>query len=117
MNNYRQTMSASTLIGDTVKNRQGEELGKVDEIMVDVETGRVSYVVLSHGGLLGVGDKLFAIPWEALSLSEEEHAFYLDVDKETLKEAPGFDKDDWPEQPTHTWLVEVYEYYGYEPWW
>lgn len=117
MAEYRRTMSAGTLMGDKVMNRQGDTLGKVEEIMIDVETGRVSYVVLSHGGLLGVGDKLFAIPWQALALSEEEHAFYLDVEEELLETAPGFDKDDWPEHPMHEWLVSVYEFYNVEPWW
>lgn len=117
MNEHRQTMSASTLIGDKVKNMQDEDLGEVEEIMIDVDSGRISYVVLSHGGLLSIGDKLFAIPWEALRLSEEEHAFYLDVSKERLESAPGFKEDDWPEHPTHDWLGGVYDYYGYEPRW
>lgn len=113
----RRTMSAGTLTGDKVMTMQNDELGKVEEFMLDVETGRVAYVVISHGGVLGVGDKLFAVPWQALRLSEEEHAFYLDVDKELFKTAPGFDKDDWPEHAMHDWLVSVYEFYGYSPWW
>lgn len=117
MPDYRRTMSASTLIGDRVFNLENEELGEVEEIMLDVESGRIAYVVISHGGLLGLGDKLFAVPWQALSLSEEERAFYLDVDKEMLKTAPGFDKDDWPEHAMHDWLVGVYEFYGHTPWW
>jgi hypothetical protein len=74
-------------------------------------------VVISHGGILGVGDKLFAVPWQALTLSEEEKVFYIDVEKELFETAPGFDKDDWPEHPTHDWLVSVYEFYGHSPWW
>ena len=117
MDEYRRTMSATTLIGDVVKNMQGEELGEVEEFMLDVETGRIAYVVVAHGGFLNVGDKLFAVPWEAFTLSEEEHALYLDVDKELFETAPGFDKDDWPEHAMHDWLVSVYDFYGYSPWW
>ncbi|MDX1688556.1 MAG: PRC-barrel domain-containing protein [Candidatus Promineifilaceae bacterium] len=112
-------LSASTLIGDDVRNRHGEDLGNVEEIMLDVNSGRIAYAVLSFGGFLGLGDKYFAIPWAALSVDTEEHALVLDVDKETLESAPGFDKDDWPQtlNGDDAWLVEVYDYYGYPPYW
>ncbi len=110
-------LSASTIMDDTVVNPAGEELGNIEELMIDLDGGRVSYAVLSFGGFLGLGDKLFAIPWEAFTLDPEEEVFVLDVNKETLENAPGFDEDDWPEHPTHEWMVEVYEYYGYTPYW
>ena len=89
-------MAASTLEGDDVINRTGEKLGTIQEIMLDVPSGRIAYAVLSHGGLLGVGDRLFAIPWRALTLDTENKCFILDVAKERLSIAPGFDKDHWP---------------------
>jgi sporulation protein YlmC with PRC-barrel domain len=95
--NIRHVMSASTLIGDKVVNEAGEDLGKVEEIMLHVPSGRIAYAVLSFGGFLGMGDKLFAIPWEALKLNEESKCFVLGVDKERLKNAPGFDKNNWPD--------------------
>jgi sporulation protein YlmC with PRC-barrel domain len=112
-------LSASTMIGDDVRSPAGEDLGHVEEIMIDTNGGRIAYVVLSFGGLLGLGDKLFAVPWSALTLDTEEHAFILDVDKETLEDAPGFDKDDWPKtlDGNNDWLVGVYDYYGYAPYW
>lgn len=110
-------LSASTMIGDDVRNPEGENLGKLEEIMLDVGEGCVAYAVLSFGGFLGIGDKLFAIPWQALELRPDEHAFVLDVDQETLKNAPGFDKDNWPRTPDREWLTGVYDYYGYEPYW
>ncbi len=61
-------LSASTLTGDRVRNAAGEDLGKVEEIMLDVPGGRIAYAVLSFGGMLGIGDKLFAVPWSALRL-------------------------------------------------
>ena len=97
MENYRKVLSCSTLTGDRVRNKSDEDLGKVEEIMIDVETGNVAYVVLSYGGILGMGTKLFAVPWDAFELSEEEHEFILDVSKEKLDRAPGFDKNNWPE--------------------
>ena len=62
----RRVLSASTLQGDRVRNSAGEDLGKVDQIMIDIPSGRVAYVVLSFGGVLGIGNKLFAVPWRAL---------------------------------------------------
>lgn len=66
---YRRVLSASSLSGDGVRNSAGEDLGKIEDIMLDVPTGRVAYAVLSFGGFLGMGNKLFAIPWEAMSMS------------------------------------------------
>lgn len=114
-----QALSASTIIGDDVRNPAGEDLGNVEEIMLDVNDGRIAYAVLSFGGFLGLGDKYFAIPWDALTVDTEEHALILDMDKETLENAPGFDKDNWPKTSNgdSQWLVEVYDYYGYRPYW
>ncbi len=110
-------MSTHTLSGDKVVNPEGENLGEIKDFMIDVDSGRIAYAVLSFGGVLGMGDKLFAVPWEALRLSTEEHRFYLDVPKERLKEAPGFNKDNWPSGADRSFLSEVYSYYGYRPWW
>jgi sporulation protein YlmC with PRC-barrel domain len=115
--NFRRVMSASTLAGDRVRNSAGDDLGKIEEIMIDVPTGRVAYAVLSFGGFLGMGSKLFAIPWEALTLDEREHEFILNVDKQRLENAPGFDKDSWPDMADPSFGKEIYGYYGYEPYW
>jgi hypothetical protein len=64
--------------------------------MVNLENGRVAYAVLSFGGFLGLGNKLFAVPWKALLVRPHEHAFALDISKEILEKIEGFDKDDWP---------------------
>ncbi len=114
---YRRVMSAGTLTGDRVRNSAGEDLGKIEEIMLDVPTGRVAYAVLSFGGILGIGNKLFAIPWQALTLNEREHEFVLNVDKKTLENAPGFEKDNWPDMADPSWESEIFSHYGYEPYW
>lgn len=110
-------MAASTLEGDDVINRTGEKLGTIQEIMLDVPSGRIAYAVLSHGGLLGVGDRLFAIPWRALTLDTENKCFILDVAKERLSIAPGFDKDHWPAMADETWAHAVHRYFGQKPYW
>lgn len=110
-------LSATTLIGDNVRNPQGEDLGTLKDIMIDLDAGRVAYAVLSFGGFLGMGDKLFAIPWGMLSVDTENKELVLNVDKSVLENAPGFDKDNWPNMADRTWASEIYTYYGYEPYW
>jgi sporulation protein YlmC with PRC-barrel domain len=116
MENVR-VMSASTLIGDSVKNPQGEDLGNLKEIMLDVNSGNIAYAVLSFGGFLGMGDKLFAIPWEAFTVNTEKEHLVLNIDKERLKDAPGFDKDNWPKTPNSDYVNQVHSHYGYKPYW
>jgi len=108
-------LAADTLAGDKVVNRQKENLGTIEHLMIDVEKGRVAYAVLSFGGFLGMGDKLFAIPWSALALDTVEGQFVLDVDKKSLDRAPGFDKAHWPNMADPTWGAEVSTYYGTKP--
>jgi sporulation protein YlmC with PRC-barrel domain len=93
---------ASTFIGSTVVNAQGETLGKIDDLMIDPATGRITYAALSHGSVLGFGGKLFAVAWQALALQPDGKTFVLNVPKETLENAPGFDKNNWPQQPDPT---------------
>jgi sporulation protein YlmC with PRC-barrel domain len=114
---YRRVLSASTLAGDKVRNSAGETLGTLDEIMIDIPTGRIAYAVLSFGGILGMGSKLFALPWSSLRLDEDEKHFVLNVDKKTLEAAPGFDKDNWPDMTNTAWGSEIFRYYGATPYW
>jgi sporulation protein YlmC with PRC-barrel domain len=111
----RRVVPASTLVGDPVRNEAGETLGEIREIMLDVRTGRVAYAVLGFGGFLGMGDKLFAVPWPALRHHEREHAFVLGVSRETLRRAPGFDKDRWPDFADPAWSASVHEHYDVKP--
>lgn len=117
MAQQRRLLSASTLSGDKVFNPAGEDLGKIEDFMLDMESGRIVYAVLSFGGVFGVGDKLFAVPPEALSLDEDKRCFVLDANKSDLKNAPGFEKDDWPDFADRGWGTQVYSYYGRKPYW
>lgn len=110
-------MAADTLIGNDVYNPANEKLGSIQDIMLDVPHGRVAYAVLSHGGVLGVGDKLYAIPWSALVLDTDRKCFVLDVAKDRLKNAEGFDKDHWPSMGEKQWAQELYDYYDQPPYW
>jgi sporulation protein YlmC with PRC-barrel domain len=113
----RRTLSASTLKGDPVRNSRGEDLGKAEDLMIDLETGRIAYVVLSFGGFLGMGEKLFAVPWSAMTVDLDRHCFILDVPKERLKDAPGFDKDNWPDFSDEAWGSQIYSFYQVTPYW
>jgi hypothetical protein len=110
-------MSASTITGDAVVNANGDKLGQIEELMIDLENGRVAYAVLSFGGFLGIGDKLFAIPFEALELDSENHRFVLDVAREKLEQAPGFDKSRWPDFADPRFGQQVYGYYDIATYW
>ena len=115
--NERRTLSASTLIGDKVSNPEGETLGNLKEIMLDVNTGRIAYGVLETGSFLGMGGELLAIPFEAFQVDEQEHKLILNVDKDVLKKAEGFDKDNWPDTTDPGWIGRTHDYYGYTPYW
>ncbi len=107
-------MGADTLMGEDVYNRQEEDLGDIKEIMLDVQSGQVAYAVLSFGGILGMGDKLFAVPWQALQLDTVNKRFILDVSKDRLENAPGFDKDRWPDMASAEFGSQIHGFYGTE---
>lgn len=109
---------ASKIIGETVVNRQSENVGKIDELVIDAKKNRIIYAVLSFGGFMGMGNKLFAMPWEAFEFSTTENKLVLNVDKEKLKAAPGFEKGDkWPDFKDKLWGESIYNYYNYTPPW
>ena len=105
-------MGADTLIGDSVVNGQEENLGDIKEIMLDMRNGQVAYAVLAFGGFLGMGEKLFAVPWQALHLDTVNKRFVLNVDKDRLSNAPGFDPDAWPDMSEVGWANQIHSFYG-----
>ncbi len=110
-------LSASTLAGDKVVDTAGEKLGKLEDLMIDLDRGTIAYAVLSVGGVLGMGDKLFAIPWSSFRVDTVEKQLVLNVDKSVLDSAPGFDKDHWPNFADLTWGASVHHHYGSKPFW
>jgi sporulation protein YlmC with PRC-barrel domain len=105
-------MGADTLIGNDVVNKSSEDLGDIKEIMLDMSTGQVRYAVLAFGGFMGMGEKLFAVPWSALTLDTNNKCFVLDATKERLEAAPGFDKDMWPDMADASWQQGINDFYG-----
>lgn len=105
-------LSASSLVGDKVCNRQADELGDIKELMLNTTSGAVCYAVVAAGGFLGMGEKLYAVPWSALTLDTMNKRLVLDVEVERFKEAPGFDTDNWPNMADQTWAKSVHAYYG-----
>lgn len=110
-------MGSKALIGQKVYNSAGEHLGDAEDIVIDAKTGKVAYAVLSFGGFLGMGEKLFAIPWSAFSVNTDNKHVILNVDKEKLKKAPGFNKKEWPTMAELTWANNIHTYYGSQPYW
>lgn len=93
---FRKVVKASEVTGVDVKNMNNDNLGKINEVVIDKASGKVSYLVLDFGGILGFGNKFFAIPWNMFTYNEVDDCFILNLDKGRLKDAPGFDKNHWP---------------------
>lgn len=110
-------MSASTLTGDTIRNRKDETLGTIEDIMIDIGDSRIAYAVLSVGGFLGMGDKYFAVPWDSLELDTANKCMVLNTDKEAFEKAPGFDKDNWPDFADRVWGASIYNHYNVTSYW
>ena len=100
-----------------VINPEGEDLGQVQNFMVDLSTGRIPYVVVAFGGTLGLTDKWLAIPFELMGWDTGNKKFILDIPKEKFEKAPGIDKDKWPYEIDLSWLEDVYVFFDCRPYW
>jgi len=108
------SLPSKKLVGTTVMNKQGEKLGTIDDLVIDLESGKVVYAALSVGGVLGIGDKLFAVPFEEFKTAHDTSnnvSFVLDASKDRLANAPGFDKDHWPDFAGREWRDQIDTYY------
>jgi len=110
-------VKATAIIGSSVFNPKGESLGEIREIVIDPRVGKVAYVVVAFGGFLGLGEKLFAIPFSSFAYNVAETSYVLDIEPERLKKAPGFDADHWPAMSDEKWNKDVYQFYGRSPYW
>lgn len=113
---YDTVLRSSSIIGMKVKNAQGQDLGKINDLVIGLGSGRIRYAALSFGGFAGLGDKLFAVPFRSLQLhyGEEDKYFVLNVPIETLKNAEGFDQDNWPDTANPQWAAGIDKHYGVE---
>lgn len=107
----QQGIRVSEILDKEVKNKQGEKLGEIDELVMDT-SGNARYAILSHGGILNIGDKLIAIPWSALQNSPEGDYLILNISKDRLAQAPTFSKNQWPSIADTKWNQSVHSYYG-----
>jgi sporulation protein YlmC with PRC-barrel domain len=111
----------SDLVSLPVYGSANEKLGKVEDLVVDPGSGKIQYAVLSFGGILGIGNKYFAVPWSDMRVfnkgatsagTQKEVYFTVDVSKEALKKAPGFDKNQWPNFADPTFVKDIETFYG-----
>lgn len=110
-------LKSTDLVGKKVINKENDDLGKIEDVVIDPNSGRILYGVLSFGGFLGIGDKFFAIPWQSLQLAGDNKALTLNVEKDRLKNAPGFEKSQWPNFADEQWATTTYKYYNQTPYW
>jgi hypothetical protein len=110
-------MAAASLEGTNVVTSDGEDVGEISDIMLDVKGGRIAYAVLSSGGFLGMGSTLHAIPWSALTLDTDAKCFRVDIAAQRIKDDPGFDKDYWPTMADPVWGISLHKYYNRTPYW
>jgi sporulation protein YlmC with PRC-barrel domain len=95
-------LTASSVIGDKVYNDEDEHLGFIKDVMLDIRDGHIEYYIIEFGGFLGIGEKYFAIPFRLLKVDPEKKVFRFNEKKETLRKAPGFDKEHWPGTNAHS---------------
>jgi PRC-barrel domain len=100
-----------------VKSPQGEDLGKIEEVMIDTELGRVAYAVLSFGGFWGLGDKWAPVPWDAVALQPDQKVLLLQIEQEKIPKAPNFEPTPLPDLANRSWGAVIHTYYGYPPYW
>ncbi len=105
-------LKASEMIGMNVEGMDGKKLGDIKDLVIDSDDGSIEYAVLDFGGLLGIGTKYFAVPWDALELTTDGKKLLMDASKKDLKTAPGFDKNNWPDFSDPQQTIVIYEYYG-----
>ncbi|HHF7343955.1 MULTISPECIES: PRC-barrel domain-containing protein [Legionella] len=109
--NHANIVKSSEVSGVKVKNSLGEDLGEINEVVIDKLMGKVNYLVLDFGGFLGFGNKFFAVPWDLFTYDKKNNCFLLNIDKESLKNAPGFDKDHWPNFAAPEYISTLNKYY------
>jgi len=104
-------LKASQLLGMKVEGTDGKKLGSIKDMVVDPVDGSIDYLVLDFGGLAGIGDKYFAVPWGAFQFAPDGKKLAIAATKKDLKDAPGFDKSNWPDLSDQAQITTIYEFY------
>ena len=108
---------ATSIVGLTVRNRQGREIGCIEDFVLDMESGRIAYAVMNSEGFLEGKGRLFAVPFQSMLLDLKANEFLLDADEDRLAEAPGFSADNWPRMGDRRWGATIHAHYGKMPYW
>jgi sporulation protein YlmC with PRC-barrel domain len=108
---------ASEIVGKNVANPEGDSLGTIKDIVIEPHTFKVAYVVVSFGGFFRMSGKLFAMPFGLFKYDVDKSEYILDLPKEKLERAPGFDPEHWPAMSDEKWHRDVFQYYGHRPYW
>jgi sporulation protein YlmC with PRC-barrel domain len=111
----RRLSTATSLSARTIVDSHGEILGSISDLMLDLDRGCIAYAVVATGGFVGIGERLFAVPWKALR--PMGHQFVLECERSALDTAPAFDRDHWPLTPAHWWHERVHAHYHSTPYW
>ncbi|WP_194720958.1 PRC-barrel domain-containing protein [Noviherbaspirillum malthae] len=107
-NLYRSTK----IIGTTLRDAKEKKIGNIKDLVLDRERGEIAYAVVSFGGVLGVGRKLHAIPWQALEVGDDGRHYILHADRETINQAPSFDMAKWPNMADPKWSGDIDRYWN-----
>ena len=102
----------SRIIGSNVRDLKDRKIGLIKDLVLDGGRGEIAYAVVSFGGVMGVGRKFHAIPWQALRPSDDGKYYILHADRETINQAPGFDKARWPDMADGKWNAEIDRYWS-----
>jgi sporulation protein YlmC with PRC-barrel domain len=110
----RSLISSNDVEGTNVYSLRGDKIGSIDHLMIDKQSGRVTYAVMSFGGLLGMGHSHYPIPWAALSYDLSLDGFKANVTEDQLRDAPQFSDDSWGDR---TWETSLHDHYNVRPYW
>jgi hypothetical protein len=110
------SVKVSRMIGMPVVNREGY-LGYLKEVIIDPHTGKVQHALVSFGGFLGIGGKLFAVLFHSLTYDAEQNAYELDIPRAQLRETPSIDAENWPSISEEKRDRDAHQYYGRSPSW
>jgi sporulation protein YlmC with PRC-barrel domain len=108
---------AAALAGLKVMSRSDEALGSISEVILDLARGRIAYALIACGGFMGLGERVFAIPWNALKRDLHRNCFVLDAEESAFATAPSFDKDHWPSEPDLQWHQRLHDHFHARPYW
>jgi len=110
--NSRRLLCGSVLVGARVRGEDGEDIGRIEEVLIDINAGRVAYALIAVGGVMGIGEKLYAVPWRAIRRGADDSEVILDGDREQLERAARFDPLHWQDPADETWIAHLDQFYG-----